>query len=104
MKPPRIVLLPRELADLHAIRALARGDASEEQQRRALRCIIEELSGLYRLSYVSESDRDTSFAEGRRSVGFAIVGIVKLGADEIGRAYKTAMADQPTDNQRRKRK
>lgn len=64
---------PYELADVNALRGLANGTASPEQQQRALKWIIENACATYQLSYRPTSDRDTSFAEGRRFVGLQIV-------------------------------
>lgn len=64
---------PYELADVNALRGLANGTASPEQQQRALKWIIENACATYELSYRPTSDRDTSFAEGRRFVGLQIV-------------------------------
>ena len=81
-KPPA-VWIPSELPDAYAIQALAKGTATEEQQQRALRCIIEEIAGTYDMSYDPESDRQTAFAEGRRHVGRVLVGIVKVNLGTI---------------------
>src|SRR3546814_12923992 len=67
-----------EPPDVGAIQALARGDASEDQQRRALRNIVETLAGTYDLSYRPDSTHDTAFAEGRRFVGLTLVKLTKL--------------------------
>lgn len=64
---------PYEIADFSALKGLAAGTASPEQQQRALKWIIEAACGTYELSYRPESDRDTAFAEGRRFVGLQIV-------------------------------
>lgn len=67
-------------ADTYAIKALAAGVANEGQQKRALEWIINTLCGTYDLSYRPgpEGDRDTAFAEGRRSVGLQLVKQIKL--------------------------
>lgn len=62
-----------ELADVNALRGLANGTASPDQQQRALKWIIENACATYQLSYRPSSDRDTTFAEGRRFVGLQIV-------------------------------
>lgn len=62
-----------EKADVSAVKALAAGTATEEQQKRALKWIIETTCATYDLSYRPSSDRDTTFAEGRRFVGLQIV-------------------------------
>lgn len=58
-----------------AIKALNAGLASSDQQKEALRWIIEDLARTYDLSYRpgTDGDRDTAFAEGKRFVGMQIV-------------------------------
>lgn len=67
-----------ELADISAVKAVAAGTASDEQQRRAIKWIIEGVCCTYDLSYRPTSDRDTSFAEGRRFAGLQIVKALHL--------------------------
>lgn len=67
-----------EDADAAALQALARGSASSDQQKRALDWIVLKACATYDLSYRPDSERDTAFAEGRRSVGLQIVKLVKL--------------------------
>lgn len=67
-----------EIADVAALKALANGTASPEQQQRALKWVIESASATYELSYRPSSDRDTAFAEGRRFVGLQIVKALHL--------------------------
>ena len=67
-----------EKADIRALKNLAAGTASPEQQQRAMKWIIERACATYDLSYRPTSDRDTSFAEGRRFVGLQIVKALKL--------------------------
>lgn len=74
-----------EPADISAIQALQRGDASPDQQRRALDYIIN-LAGTYDLSYRPESDRDTTFAEGKRFVGLQIVKALKINLAALRQA------------------
>jgi hypothetical protein len=71
---------PYDEADTYAIKALAAGVANEGQQKRALKWIIESLCGTYDLSFRPgpEGDRDTAFAEGRRSVGLQLVKQINL--------------------------
>jgi len=65
-----------------AIKALQAGAANGGQQQRALKWIIEALCGTYDLSYRPQSERDTSFAEGKRFVGMQIVKQLKLTTPE----------------------
>jgi hypothetical protein len=65
-----------------AIKALHAGTANAGQQQRALKWIVEVLCGTYDLSYRPESERDTSFAEGKRFVGQQVVKQLKLTTGE----------------------
>lgn len=72
-----------EPADVAAIQALVRGDASPEQQRRAVDYIINDIAGTYDMSYRPDSERDSVFAEGKRFVGLQIVKAIKLNLARI---------------------
>lgn len=74
-----------DLADATAIRALADGTADSDQQRRALKWIIEKAAMTYGFSYF-QSERDTAFALGRVFVGQQIVGLLKLNTSALRRA------------------
>lgn len=65
-------------ADVAAIQAVARGDATQGQQERALAWIVETLCETYGLSYRPESSHETAFAEGKRFVGLQIVKLTKI--------------------------
>lgn len=67
-----------EKSDAYALQALNRGDATVDQQRRALKWIIEQAAATYDMSYRPESQRDTDFALGRAFVGQQIVKLLKL--------------------------
>ncbi len=59
-------------ADIEAVQALSRGEASEDQQRRVLEWIINTVSAVDDEPFRSAADggeRETSYALGRRSVG-----------------------------------
>lgn len=77
-----------ESADATAIQALQAGTASPDQQRRALRWIVEQAAGTYEISYRAgglEGDRETAFAEGRRFVGSQVVKMLKLNVAALRR-------------------
>jgi hypothetical protein len=61
----------------YALQALERGEATPEQQQRALLWIVNSAAKTYDLSFRSDSERESSFAEGKRFVGLQIVGILK---------------------------
>lgn len=81
-----------ELADASALQALAFGEASPDQQRRALKFLIERVSCAYDLSYRPESERDTAFAEGRRFVGLQIIKLLNLN---LAKFRSAAPGEQP---------
>lgn len=85
IKPRKPAWLPADysFADVVAVQAVARGDASPDQQRRALDWVINTAAGAYEISYRSDrdgGDRETAFAEGRRFVGLQVVKLVNLPA------------------------
>lgn len=85
--PPGTVWAPPEwdIADAGALQALARGDADEHAQRRALKFIIENLAGTYQPSFRpgADGERLTSYAEGRRYVGMQIVKSLSLNLSKL---------------------
>lgn len=66
-----------DLADAAAVQALARGNATPEQQQRAIRWIVG-AAGTYDLSYRPDSARATDFSEGKRWVGSQVVKLTNL--------------------------
>lgn len=79
---------PYDPADVAAIQALGRGDATEDQQQRALRYIIEVVAGTYDQSFWpggEEGRRDSDFAEGKRHVGNTLVKMTKLNLSKMRR-------------------
>lgn len=77
-----------DIADAAAIQALQRGDATKDQQQRALKWLIEKACGTYDLSYRPGEDgrRDTDFAEGKRFVGSQIVKMLNLNLSLLRRS------------------
>lgn len=73
-----------DLADATAVRAVADGTANADQQKRAMKWIIERAAMTYELAYF-QTDRDTSFALGRAFVGQQIVGLLKLNTSALRR-------------------
>jgi hypothetical protein len=66
-----------ELPDVAALQAVMAGEATPEQQQRAMTWIIYGACGTYDLDYRTEP-RDHAFASGRRFVGLQIVKMLKL--------------------------
>ncbi len=90
-KPPaHAAYLPADWdnAIVSALQALQRGNAEPEQQKMALRWIIEVNSRAYDMSYRPgvDGERETCFAEGRRFVGSQIVKLLRLNLNQIRKA------------------
>ncbi len=69
-------------ADVSAIQALNVGNATPEQQARALKWIIENACATYSWSF-TESERQTNVMLGRQFAGQQIVGLLKLNVSEL---------------------
>ena len=82
-----------EIPDAGAIQALQRGDATPDQQKRALTFIVNVLAGTYDGSFRPgpDGERVTAFAEGKRHVGLQIVKLANLSLS----AFKKAPGEQP---------
>jgi hypothetical protein len=72
--PPANVTL-QEAAAIHAV---ANGTASPEQQREAMRFIVERVSGTYQEIYCpgENGNRDSAYAAGKRRVGLYLVSLI----------------------------
>jgi hypothetical protein len=82
---------PYELADITAVQAVHRGDASPDQQRRALAWIINQACGTYDFSYrPGADDRETNLALGRQFVGQQLVKLLYLNASALQRSEPNA--------------
>lgn len=75
------------LPDVVALKALEVGNATPEQQKHALRFIVEKIAGTYLEQYCpgESGNRDTAYALGMRRVGTCIISF--LNADI--RAFKS---------------
>lgn len=67
-----------DIADAAALQALHRGEATADQQQRALRFVIEVLCGTYDLAFRPASARDTDFALGKAHVGQQVVKLLHI--------------------------
>lgn len=75
---------PYDVAVAGAVQALHRGDATPEQQQRALKWVIEIAAGAYEFQFYP-TDRETAFALGRGFVGQQIVKLVHLNISSLRR-------------------
>ena len=66
--------------DAYAIKAVAHGTASADQQKRAIKWIVEDCAHTYDEQYFEESPGNTAYALGSRHVGMQIVKMINLPA------------------------
>lgn len=66
------------IPEVAAIQALMRGEATPEQQTRALKWIVEQAASTYDSTYWPDSESDRNYAQGKRHVGLNIVKMTKL--------------------------
>ena len=85
--------------DAHAVQAVMYGRASEDQQKRAMLFIVNQICGTYDLSYRPASDRDTVFAEGKRFVGLQLIKFAKLNISRLrGKHTEQGETPKPKEN------
>jgi hypothetical protein len=83
-EPPPYLPAEYTPADAISIQRLSMGKANEDEQKRALDWIINHAAATYQLSYRTDSDRDTVFAEGRRFAGLQIVKMLHMNTLSMG--------------------
>ena len=86
---------PYEIADVTALQALVRGDASPDMQKRAIDWIIRSACGTYDFAYRPNSERDTSLALGRQFAGQQIVKLLRLNPAGLRRSEPNADPPEP---------
>lgn len=71
--------------DVAALQALLRGEATPDQQIRAINYIVVALCGVNEMSFRAgpDGERETAFAEGRRFVGHRITTMTKIPLSKI---------------------
>ena len=77
------------LADLHAVRAVSWGTATEDQQKRAMRWIIEKAADTYGPSFFGNDQLDMAHHEGRRFVGLQLVKAINMPASVLEKLRET---------------
>ncbi len=72
-----------DIPTVAAVQALARGEATADQQKQAMNWIVNQACATYGQSFQLEGDRETAFAEGRRFVGNQLVKLTKLSFNAL---------------------
>lgn len=75
-RTPALAMPEIAVADAAAIKALARGDASPEQQKRALDWVVKKACAIGSVSFDAQSSELTAFNEGKRFVGVLLVNVL----------------------------
>ena len=78
---------PVELDDraAYAVQALAKGEATDAQQKFFLDWLIKEACQTYEEVFVPDNQRVTDYVAGRRSVGLALVKHVNVRPDKLSK-------------------
>lgn len=98
-----------EMADVAALRSLAAGTASEDQQKRAFAFIVNGIAGTYERTFHPEDARATDFSEGKRHVGRMMVGFSKEDPEKFKQQEPknggtgTGSGSRPRNGKRRNR-
>ena len=92
-RPTPAVPVAYKSADVAAIQAISRGEASAEQQIRFLKWLIEQCAGTYDFHFF-EGERETSFALGKAFVGQQCVKLLKLNVSSLVKAEESANAEK----------
>ena len=72
-----LTMAPFEPADASAVQAVFNGTADEDQQRRAMRWLLEGACRIHETSFSPDNDRMTIFHEGQRFVGKQIAEMLR---------------------------
>lgn len=90
--PKRQAYAPPDLdkADVVAIQAVAAGTANGDQQRRAMRFIVDGLCARYDWGFRPEGDRETCVVLGRQFVGCQLTYLINT---PVGVAAKKGVSD-----------
>ena len=84
-----------DLADASAFQALQRGEATPDQQRRALDWLVKAAAGTYEFHYYPERPGDTAFALGRAFVGQQVVKLLNLNLMSLRREHAISSTPAP---------
>jgi hypothetical protein len=86
--------------DAYAVQAMMHGRASEAQQLRAMRFIVENICGTYDQSYrppaIDPDGRAAAFAAGKRQVGLELVKFANLNIAQV-RGKQTEQGETPKE-------
>lgn len=79
--------------DIAAIKALDRGDATPEQQHRAISWIVRRLAGIGEIAFAPGDPYATHFKDGRKFVGIVLANIISEPMDRLRAQFGLPAAD-----------
>lgn len=82
-KAPPCFQFDADLPDIAAVKAINRGDADPDQQKRAFDWIIKQLCAVQATTFQPDNPHATAFAEGRRYVGLKLALAVQLSLRDL---------------------
>ena len=82
VEPPACAPSPFDIPDASAFQALVRGDATPDQQQRAVNWLLYKATGTYDADYRKDS-RDHAFMAGKRFVGLQVVKLISLNLAKL---------------------
>lgn len=77
-----------DVADIEAIKAVAAGNASESQQKRAMAWIVQKAALTYDETFAMGLPDVTANLQGRRNVGLQIVKLINMPAEAVDKLKK----------------
>lgn len=85
--PPPWATAPWDVADVGAVQALDRGEATPDQQKRALKWITEGAAQVGEDAFIPGHPETSQYLMGRQSVGKQIIKLLKLNLSQL-RSHK----------------
>ena len=89
-----------KIADVNNLQALGRGDASPEQQKAALKWIVETACMAYDDTYDGGNARNSDKMQGRRYAGLRIVAMCKILPGALADLEERRLAEETRKNTR----
>lgn len=89
-----------KIADVNALQALSRGEASPEQQVAALKWIVDSACMAFEDTFDAASQRNSDKMQGRRYVGLRIVAMTKILPGALADLEERRLSEEARKNTR----
>ncbi|PJF23523.1 MAG: hypothetical protein CUN56_00555 [Phototrophicales bacterium] len=87
-----------DVSEFNAVKAVAAGEATREQQKKALSAIVNKLCLTYSSTY-SDSERASCFMQGQRFVGLCILSVIETKTS-VFKALKDRLSNSDKGEQK----